>query len=70
MTEEEKNKAEVEFYLSKKEQSNRDLKELVEKLSPILSETLLELSRSKFNDDDKKKQDYELGMNINDRNIE
>lgn len=70
MTEEEKNKAELENYLAKKEQSVRDLNDLVEKVKPILGETLLELSKSKFNDDPKKKEDYELNMNINDRTIE
>lgn len=70
MTEEEKNKAELENYLARKEQSVRDLNDLVEKVKPILSETLLELSKSKFNDDPKKREDYELNMNINDRTIE
>lgn len=41
MTEEEKNKAELEAYLSKKEQSVRDLNELVDKIKPVLSETLI-----------------------------
>lgn len=29
----------------------------------------MELVKSPFNDDPKKKADYELGLNINDRNI-
>lgn len=70
MTEEEKNKAALEAYLSKKEQSVRDLTDLVDKIKPILGDTLLELSKSKFNDDSKKREDYELNMNINGRNIE
>lgn len=70
MTEEEKNKAELDAYLAKKEQSARDLTDLVDKIKPVLAETLLELSQSKFNDDPKKRQDYELNMNINDRNVQ
>ena len=49
MTEEEKNKAELDAYLTKKEQAVRDLNDLVEKIKPVLGETLLELSQSKFN---------------------
>lgn len=70
MTEEEKNKAELEAYLAKKEQSARDLTDLVDKIKPVLKETLLELSKSKFNEDPKKREDYELNMSINDRNVE
>ena len=70
MTEEQKNKAELEAYLSKKEQSVRDLNELVDKIKPVLSETLIQLSKSKFSDDPKKKEDYLLNMNINDRTVE
>jgi len=36
----------------------------------VLGGTLVELSKSKFNDDPKKVEDYQLSMNINDRNIE
>ncbi len=41
MTEEEKNKAELETYLAKKEQSVRDLNDLVNKIKPVLGDTLL-----------------------------
>lgn len=43
---------------------------MIDKIKPVLGSTLLELSKSKFNDDEKKKHDYEVNMNINDRNIE
>ena len=42
----------------------------MQQISPVLANTLVELSRSKFNDDPKKTEDYELNLNINDRNIE
>ena len=61
---------EMENYMKKKEQSVRDLNELIDKIKPALGSTLLELSKTKFNDDPKKKDDYELNMNINDRNVE
>lgn len=44
--------------------------QLIDHIKPILGNTLLELSKTKFNDDPKKRQDYELNLNINDRNIE
>ena len=59
----------MESYISKKEQSSKELNELVEQIRPILGNTLKELSKSKFNDDPKKKEDYELNLNITDRNI-
>lgn len=70
MDQEEKNRLELEHYLKKKEESATNLQELVEKIRPLLANTLLELSQSKFNDDDKKRHDYELGIHINERNIE
>ena len=70
MNEEERSKMEMENYMKKKEQSVRELEELIEKIAPVLSSTLLQLSKSKFNDDPKKKDDYELNMSINDRNVE
>jgi hypothetical protein len=70
MNEEERSKMELDNYLKKKEQSTRDLNELIDKIKPVLGSTLLELSKSKFNEDPKKRADYELNMNINDRNIE
>lgn len=70
MSEEERNKAELESYMQRKEQSVNELKALVEKLRPVLGEALLELSKSKFNDDQKRREDYEVDMNITDRNIE
>lgn len=48
----------MEHYLKKKEESVRNLNDLIEKIKPVLGSTLLELSKSKFNDDDKKKHDY------------
>jgi len=42
----------------------------VEQIKPVLGNTLIELSKTKFNDEPKKREDYELNMNINDRNIE
>ena len=70
MNEEERSKMEMENYIKKKEQSVRDLNELIDKIKPVLGSTLIELSKTKFNDDPKKKDDYELNMNINERNIE
>ena len=70
MSEAERNKLELEEYMKKKEESVRNLNSLVEKIKPVLGSTLLELSQSKFNDDPKKRQDYELNMNITDRNVE
>lgn len=70
LSQHDKNKAELQMYLEKKEQSGQELTELVSKIAPTLGETLLELSRSKFNEDPKRKEDYELGININDRNVE
>ena len=70
MNEEERSKMDMENYMKKKEQSVRELEELIEKIAPVLSSTLLQLSKSKFNDDPKKKDDYELNISINDRNVE
>lgn len=42
----------------------------MEQIKPVLGNTLIELSKTKFNDEPKKREDYELNMNINDRNIE
>jgi len=36
MSEEEKNKAELQIYLSKKDQNSKELNELVDKIKPIL----------------------------------
>lgn len=47
-----------------------DLNELVQRIQPDLESTLLQLARSKYNDDPKKLYDYELGFNLSDRNIE
>lgn len=44
--------------MRKKEESVRELNELVDKIKPVLGETLMELSKSKFNQNDKQKQDY------------
>lgn len=60
----------MQIYIAKKEQNSKELNDLVDKIKPILGETLLELSKSKFNDDPKKREDYEINMNINDRNID
>jgi hypothetical protein len=68
--EEQKNRLEMEHFLKKKEESVNNLNNLIDKIKPILGSTLIELSKSKFNDDKNKNHDYELNMNINDRNIE
>lgn len=68
--EEQKNRLEMEHFLKKKEESVNNLNDLIDKIKPILGSTLIELSKSKFNDDKNKNHDYELNMNINDRNIE
>lgn len=41
MDQEEKNRLELEHYLKKKEESSKDLQELVDKIKPLLSSTLL-----------------------------
>ncbi len=51
MSEEEKNRIQLDHYLKKKEESAKNLNELIQKIGPILGQTLLELSKTKFNDD-------------------
>ena len=70
MTQEEKSKLEIDQHLAKKEQAVTELKELVEHLQPVLGEALLQLAKSKFNDDPQRTQHYEVDMNITHRNIE
>lgn len=49
--------------------AEEELKIIINALEPALRESLIQLSKSKLNDNPSKGQDYELAFDVNERNI-
>ena len=56
--------------IQKQQVESEQLLNIIEKIKPTLSSTLVDLANSSFNDDPKKIEDYKLGININERNLQ